>query len=73
MLGLGWERERRQEQQQQEGHKATLKCCLSPRNNQSMLCFPYFQKIIVREVEKKGSALLGCHGIRAKSLFFSLL
>jgi hypothetical protein len=73
LLGLLWGRERRQEQQQQEGHKVTLKHRLSPRNNQAMLCFPDFQNKFTREVEKKGAALSGCHRIRALSLFFSLL
>jgi hypothetical protein len=38
-----------------------------------MLCFSGFQKIHARGVEKKEAALSGCHGIRALSLFFSLL
>jgi hypothetical protein len=74
MLGLLWGRERRQEQQQQEGHsKVMLKHRLSPRNDQETLHFPDFQNKFTREVEKKGAALSGCHGIRALSLFFSLL
>jgi hypothetical protein len=38
-----------------------------------MLHFSAFQKKIIRGVEKMEAALSGCHGIRAPSLFFSLL
>jgi hypothetical protein len=51
----------------------TLKRCVSPRNKQTMLHFSAFQKKIIRGVEKMEAALSGCHGIRAPSLFFSLL
>jgi hypothetical protein len=50
-----------------------LKHCVLPRNEQAMLQFSGFQKIHNRGVEKMEAALSGCHGIRALSLFFSLL
>jgi hypothetical protein len=50
-----------------------LKRCVSPRDKQAMLRFSGFQKVIARGVEKMEAALSGCHGIRALSLFFSLL
>jgi hypothetical protein len=50
-----------------------LKRCVSQRDKQATLCFSGFQKKIVMGVEKTEAALSGCHGIRALSLFFSLL
>jgi hypothetical protein len=50
-----------------------LKRCVLPCNKQAKQHFSGFQKIIIRGVEKKEAALSGCHGIRALSLFVSLL